>query len=525
MKRNDAQMRQEKTEAEKKKLSKILQNSHKKPLSRRDFISLGLMAGGASVLAPSILGLFSTKVYADALNCPASAQIGSSLAPFFVIDFAGGAPLGQEIMVGGRGGQLDLIPGPSGDNSKAYDNFAVPSSMNYYASGISPNSDLGLRFHPSSALLSGIKLGLNNDASLFPSIDGGVIASVWNSDTATNQGNPIHYLNDFGRGGLVLPTIGTRGSDSGGNSDAAAGSVRANTKPVSIATQSDALNVLNGGNLPALLGKDRAQKIRNAIANMSASKLDAFNNLATNEQITTLIKCGYIRASDLPNKTDGATFFSSDAANLTSAFGNTTSQDAVISRLVFSGAAGAATITANGCDQHDGTATAMRERLRQIGVQIGNIIRYASLIQKPVFFALITDGSMGVSTPDLTKETANDVITNGLITKANNGGFLAHPGDNDSVTTVAMLAYVPGKKRGDLIRQEGRQVGAFTSAGVDKTYLQTASSPTVTAQALIYNYLLLHGIEDQISKISPAAISPFVGSSASLYGIFKKAIG
>ena len=35
----------------------LLHAAHKKPVSRRDFISQGMMAGTASVVGPSILGL------------------------------------------------------------------------------------------------------------------------------------------------------------------------------------------------------------------------------------------------------------------------------------------------------------------------------------------------------------------------------------------------------------------------------------------------------------------------------------
>ena len=330
---------------EQKRIENILRCAHKKPVTRRDFLSLGLIGTSAYVMAPSLLGLISQKAEAAEILCSESAAVGSSMVPFFVIDLSGGAPLGQDFMVGGRGGQADLIPGANGDNTTAYDQFAIPDALNYYK--VAPNTDLGVKFHPNSTFLTGLQTGMGADlAAMSPSVDGAIIASAWGSDTSNNLGNPIHYLNVVGRGGILIPTVGTSTRDSGGNTSSAMGSVKATTKPVRVTSQGEATNILSGGNLVTLLGKDKAQKIRNAISSMSSAKLDAFNNLATNDQISELIKCGYIKASDLPNKFDSTVFFND--ANLTTAFGNATSTGAVISRLVFSGAVGAATIGLGG---------------------------------------------------------------------------------------------------------------------------------------------------------------------------------
>ena len=44
----------------------LMHNSHKRPTSRRDFISQGFMTGAATIAAPSIFGLFANPRMAHA---------------------------------------------------------------------------------------------------------------------------------------------------------------------------------------------------------------------------------------------------------------------------------------------------------------------------------------------------------------------------------------------------------------------------------------------------------------------------
>jgi hypothetical protein len=496
-------------------VAECLRNGHKTPVTRRDFISLGLLGATSSILAPSILSMLSSKVYAGDIVCPTQAAIGSSMLPFIVIDLAGGAPLCQDFMLGGRSGQMDLVAGPNGDNTKAYDVFGIPDALNYYKAPF--NDEFGIRFHRDSSFLAGLKTGVTNTA-LFGSIDGAVIPVVLGSDTDQNPINPVQAIAQLGRSGILVPTVGTQGSKSGGNSAPAIGTTSPLYTPTKINSQNDASAVMTGGTLVQSLGSAKADGLRRKIASMTSSKLDAFSSLAINDQLKSLVDCNYLSMADLPNKFNATTFFTD--ANLNTAFGNNTSTAAVISKLLKEGAAGAATISLGGYDNHDNTASSMRNMNNQAGKLIGQIIRYFSLSNMGVVIAVISDGSMGTATIDATADT----VTNGVVTTFGGGGFFSRPGDNDGTSMAAMLSYVPNKVRGDLVQMDGRQVGAVNSNGVDRTYLITSNNPTNTGLNIVYQYLLLHGMESTISKVTGGTTNPFGGINEPLYRVFKKAV-
>lgn len=505
---------------EKRRLERLLQNGHKKPITRRDFISLGLMSGAASVIAPSLLGMLTSKVYAGTANCASSSSGVSPMIPMIIIDLIGGHPLVNEFMVGGRGGQKDLIAGVGGDNSRAYNNFGIPDALNYYKT--QPNEEFGVRFHRDSAFLMGLKAGLNNNSALYPSIDGATIACALNSDSDENLINPMQGAVRLGRTGVLMPCIGTLGTVSGGYSKAATGTTSALFTPTRIATQSDAVAVMTGGTMVNALGAPKADKIRRQVANMTSSQLSAFSNLAINDQLSTVVDCGYLSMADLPNKYNAATFFGTDT-NLTTAFGDPRSQGAIVSKLLKEGAAGAATIALGNYDSHDNTAGHTRDMSRAVGLLIGQIITYFSLSNMGVFIGIITDGSMGTGAIDDQPANSTYPGTN-TTTIVGGGGFLARPGDSDATSMAAMMTFVPGTKRGDLVQMEGRQIGSYTAGGVERNYLITANSATNAGLVMLNNYLALHGKQASITEMTGAAISPFGGANTPFYEVFKKVI-
>ena len=85
----------------------IRHESHKRPVTRRDFIAQGFMTGPGIVAAPSLLAmLMSNKASAlspdlEALQAACGITNGAGKIPFICFDLAGGANLtGSEILVG-----------------------------------------------------------------------------------------------------------------------------------------------------------------------------------------------------------------------------------------------------------------------------------------------------------------------------------------------------------------------------------------------------------------------------------------
>jgi len=140
--------------------------THKRPVTRRDFISQGFVTGAATVSAGGILSLFANprEAYAalspdlDALKpgCGIN-QLGAGKIPFICIDLAGGANMaGSNVLGGQQGGQLDFI------STAGYAKQGLPGDM----TPPSPNAQrvqnnhiedrLGLLFHSDSAFARGI---------------------------------------------------------------------------------------------------------------------------------------------------------------------------------------------------------------------------------------------------------------------------------------------------------------------------------------------------------------------------------
>ncbi|RPH52838.1 MAG: general secretion pathway protein GspF, partial [Lysobacterales bacterium] len=134
--------------------------SHKRPVTRRDFLAQGFMSGAATVVAPSMLGMLMNPRISSALSpdiadmatniCRITA--GAGKVPFICFDLAGGANIvGSNVLVGKEGGQLDFL------STQGYSKQGLPGTMlpnNATTNFI--NTELGLAFHSDSAFLRGI---------------------------------------------------------------------------------------------------------------------------------------------------------------------------------------------------------------------------------------------------------------------------------------------------------------------------------------------------------------------------------
>src|SRR5687767_10535715 len=111
------------------------QESHKRPVSRRDFIAAGMMTGPAVVTATGLLGVLAAR-RAGAQVVPLAddvddlragcgiATVGAGKIPFICFDLAGGANLaGSEALIGGQGGQLDFL------STAGYAKLGLPGDM------------------------------------------------------------------------------------------------------------------------------------------------------------------------------------------------------------------------------------------------------------------------------------------------------------------------------------------------------------------------------------------------------------
>lgn len=111
----------------------LLHADHPRPVTRREFISQGFLAGTGAVLAPSMLGMLAGTRQAHALSSDLEALkaisecnivAGADKIPFICFDLAGGANFaGSNVLVGGEGGIQDAL------TSAGYSKLGIPGDQ------------------------------------------------------------------------------------------------------------------------------------------------------------------------------------------------------------------------------------------------------------------------------------------------------------------------------------------------------------------------------------------------------------
>src|SRR5690242_11096862 len=110
----------------------ILHENHRRPVTRRDFISAGLLSAPAVVMAPAWLGALLKPGTARAalsgdiqgLLTECGVTGGGGKVPFICFDLAGGANLvGSEVIVGVAGGQANFL------STAGYGKLGLPGTM------------------------------------------------------------------------------------------------------------------------------------------------------------------------------------------------------------------------------------------------------------------------------------------------------------------------------------------------------------------------------------------------------------
>ena len=232
---------------------------HHRPRTRRELIAQGFQLGMASVVGTSILGF----------GAPARAALSSSLdqaiadcgiqfdgagkIPFICFDLAGGANIaGSNVLVGGRGGQLDFLD-TSGYVKQGLPADMVPNALNPgSATNDYVNTELGLAFHADSGFLRGIQQ--QTSAATRAAINGCVIAARSENDTGNNPHNPMYGINMAGARGSLLALCGSSASESGGNSLAPPMLVNNAVRPSKIDRPGDVTGLVD-------VGENRVQEL------------------------------------------------------------------------------------------------------------------------------------------------------------------------------------------------------------------------------------------------------------------------
>lgn len=471
----------------------LIHPDHPRPKSRRDFLRYGFTTGIGTVVAPTIFGLFANpdKAHAALSSDIASLvqecgidQQGAGKIPFICFDLAGGANFaGSNVLAGGPGGQLDLL------STQGYSRLGLPGDMvPVNATQDFIDTRLGLAFHSDSAILRGIFTSMNPANAT--NVDGVVIPARSDNDTGNNPHNPLYAINKLGADGSLLTLIGSRSSDSGGNSMSPSNFMDLEKRPTKVDRPSDVTGLVDTGELISLLNQADAVAVMETIARISRKKM---SKVTTEEVVRDLVNCGYIKSADLANRFGNpAELDPSSDPEIATIFGADYDTDgelrktASVMKLVVNGYAGAGCISMGGFDYHTGDRATGEMRDFRAGRCIGACLEYAANRGKPIMIYVFSDGS---------------VASNGVVDNSTGGrGKGQWTGDNSSTACAFFLVYNPTAKPQLVASQFNaddsarRQIGYFRpDASVDTGSSAAANNVNLLVETISLNYLALHG--------------------------------
>jgi hypothetical protein len=486
----------------------LLHPDHPRPVTRRDFVRQGLLKGAAVVTAPSLFGLFSNPREAYAALSPDLQALkaadrcdlntlGGGKIPFICFDLAGGANIAGSNVLVGQDSQLDFLT-TAGYSRLGLPGDMIPPLVNP-TSGLSDfiDIDLGLAFHSDSAMLRGIKEKFTT--ANWALTNGAVIPARSENDTGNNPHNPMYAINRCGADGELLTLIGSRSSDSGGNSLAPADMIDPAVRPTKIDRPSDVSGLVDTGKLVGLLNQSDAVAVMESIQRISDMKLGSVDTgITTDAVVKELVRCGYVKSADLVDRYGDPTELdvSQDPDIIGPIFSqaefdgdNEFRKTASVMKLVINGYAGAGTITMGGYDYHTGDRAVGEIRDLRAGRCMGACLEYAARKGVPLMLYVFSDGS---------------VSSNGAVDNSADGrGKGVWTGDNQSTAASFFLVYNPGGIptliNDDILCQ---QIGSFSANGsVNNASSPAANNVNLLVQTVALNYLALHGEQSNFTSL------------------------
>ncbi|PWK54540.1 general secretion pathway protein GspF [Pleionea mediterranea] len=493
----------------------LLHAAHKRPVKRRDLIAQGMLAGTGSLLGTSVLSVLSNPLYADLSPdvadlrdnlCGLRSQ-GNGKIPFICFDLAGGVNIsGSNVLVGGPGGQQDFL------STEGYSKLGLPGDM--VPNLVNPdsqtrefiNSELGLSFHSDSAFLRGIleKVSVGNRAN----INGAVIPARSENDTGNNPHNPMYGIYKAGAGGSLLDLIGSRSSQSGGNSMAPMNLITPAALPTKVDRPTDVTGLVDVGDLLNVLSKEDAVKVMESIQRVSTMKMNQVDSQVSREQtIDDSVTCSYVKSADLADRFGNpATLDPTLDTDIVGPTGIFSQQEldgdrefqktASVMKMVINGYAGAGTITMGGYDYHTGDRRTGEVRDLRAGRCMGACLEYAARVGKPLMMYVFSDGS---------------VASNGMIDDSEDGrGKGQWTGDNSSTAASFFLVFNPGSRPQLIgatpeIQAQHQQLGYMRSdASVETNATPAANNVNLLVETVILNYMALHDEVGQFDSLFPA---------------------
>lgn len=497
--------------------------SHKKPVTRRDFLAQGFTTGAATVVVPAAMSMMTPRRASaltgslETVDKPACGITGGrGKIPFICFDLAGGANIaGSNVLVGQQGGQLDFL------STQGYSKLGLPGNMlpnNATTNFI--NTEFGLAFHADSAFLRGMLEKTSPTTRAM--VNGAVIAARSENDTGNNPHNPMYGIakaGPLGAGakGELLTLIGSQNSESGGNSMAPAMLIDPANRPTKIDRVSDVTGLVDTGEVANILSVSDTVQTLETMYKVSGRKLAHVDTgLGVDDADTKKrFQCAYLKTADtVETFSNPASLNPSLDPRIQNLFGGANfggdgefQKTASVMKLVIDGNAGAGTISMGGFDYHTGDRATGEARDLRAGRCIGACLEYAALNGKPVMIYVFSDGSLS---------------SNGMIDDSTGGrGKGQWTGDNQQTAASFFLVYSPmGRPTligdGTPAAARHQQLGYYSAGGdVVTSSSPAANNVNLLVQTVILNYMALHGEQNLFNGLFGNSL----GTGASLDGM------
>lgn len=451
----------------KKEIPMWARTGHAKPVTRRDFLSAGIIPFAANMFVPNWMSLIlgnQAMAQTTAADCPAPA----TLIPFVTINLSGGAAMASNFV------PMNAAREPISSYSKlGLGDNQVPLEKEFGNANFAANQVskflVGVRAQAAAATIANTTfIGIPCDSQ---------------NDTNTNKFDISGAITKAGLVGTNLPNLGRVNTRTGINQAAA---LLAPPSPLVVGSYNSLLTSIGySASLGAALNQNQKNSLAKLMSNLSESQTRKMAAVQGGEGVKKVLDCAGIKNVDVVQK-GSAIVDPRQNANYSTVWGITANTAANNRELIFGamvyntlvGQAGVSNLELGGYDYHDNSRTTGDNKDQDAGTVVGRILQSAAVMQKPIMIYIVSDGS--VSSADST---------------ARNAPWTGDRGSNG----VAYLLYYDPKGRP---ATSDFQIGQFNNnQAADPTFV-TGANPELAAAAVFANWCQANKRNDLFDRVA-----------------------
>lgn len=440
----------------KNKLPNWAISGHKAPTTRREFLAHGLIPFVAASFLPSPLRLLNQESWlesavANSLSCQSGNN--SDWIPFIQVDLAGGAALMANYVPTDREGQL---------------------LSSYSLMGLGTTPSISREFGQAPFFTnSGFLRGLNSavDSNIKNKVSMFAVCAQSRDDSSENLMSMVGLVSRATRSASLLPTLGNINSPTAGRHMAA---IIAPDSPLVVNnfnSLSSAIGYSAQLNTLTPLQKQKLTKLVSQLNEKEAKRLSSQPGL---EKLLNQIGCSGQTNQQLV--ADGSSLIDPRGQSINTTWGINASTaadnaDLVQASIAFNtlnGNSGPSTIALGGYDYHGQSRAETDLKDEEAGRLIGRIIKSADIMQKPVYIAVSSDGSVGS-----TNSTNSD------------SSFAS---DRGPAGVLYAFVYRPEGR----VNFKHHQIGHFEAGQLASEQSVVGTNIEKAASSIVANYLALH---------------------------------